>query len=49
MITRLTLVLALAQDAPLGQKGDRVRFIVFDQGSNAVGSITIPMDAITQG
>jgi VWFA-related protein len=34
------------QDVPLGQNGDRLRFIVFDQGSNAVGSITIPITSI---
>jgi hypothetical protein len=37
-----------AEDVPLGQKGDRIRFIVFDQGSNAVGSVTVPVSTIPQ-
>jgi VWFA-related protein len=37
-----------AQNVPLGQKGDRIRFIVFDQGSNSFGSVTVPANAIPQ-
>lgn len=38
-----------AQDVQLGQEGDRIRFIVFDQSSsNAVGSVTIPINTVTQ-
>jgi len=30
----------------LGESGDRIRFFVVDQGSEAVGSVTVPVDAI---
>jgi VWFA-related protein len=35
-----------AQDVALRENADRVRFIVFDQDSDAVGSITIPINAV---
>ncbi len=30
------------RDVPIGKSGQQFRIIVFDRGSNAVGSITIP-------
>jgi VWFA-related protein len=32
----------------LGQRGDRMRFLVLDEGSNAVGWVTVPINAILQ-
>src|ERR1700733_11542841 len=37
--------IAISQDVALGQKGGRIRFIVFDIGSIGVGSITIPISS----
>ena len=34
-----------SQDIHLGEKVDRVRFLVFDRESHAVGTLTIPMKA----
>jgi len=31
-----------AQNLPIGRSGSQFRIIVFDRGSNAVGSLTIP-------
>jgi len=37
--------IAWSQDIRLGEKVDRVRFLVFDRESHAVGTLTIPMKA----
>ena len=38
----LTDGIDFAQDVPVGGSGTQFRVVVFDRGSNAVGSITIP-------
>jgi VWFA-related protein len=37
--------IALAQDLTLDKNVNRLRFIVFDRGSNTIGSLTIPVSA----